>query len=131
MISTHNLSALPDITRLKLLTQSLALLDSILCPEWEYRYYSFNANWGSGEDLASMRNGRGDHFFCLFNQSGAILKGFAHEAPMSPFRVNPPQIWPGILESVPNQFTAFLSQPAFSIDETTFCIWRTVSDKAW
>ena len=45
-ISTRNLEGLPDVTRLKRLLQSLAMLDAILMPEWEYRYYSFNAHWG-------------------------------------------------------------------------------------
>jgi hypothetical protein len=40
MISTRDLSHLPDIDHLKSLSQSLAMLDAILCPEWEYRYYS-------------------------------------------------------------------------------------------
>jgi len=107
------------------------MLDRIICPEWEFRYYSFDANWGAHQQLASMRDGQGDQYFCLFNQFGAILKGFAHEAPMSPWRVNPPKIWPGILENVPEQFRPFLSEPAFAIEETTFCIWRTFSDESW
>ena len=42
MISTRDLSRLPDIGGLQVLSQSLAMLDAILCPAWEYRYYSFN-----------------------------------------------------------------------------------------
>jgi hypothetical protein len=111
--------------------QSLAMLDAILSPEWVNRYYSFNAHWGTGKAMASMRDGSGDELFVLFTSTGAILKGFAHEAPMSPYAEDPPTIWPGVLDSVPVAFADFLNEPAFSLLDTTFCIWRTYNDVAW
>ena len=81
--------------------------------------------------MASMRNGSGDAYFILFTPVAAILKGFAHEALMTPFRSDPPRIWPGVLDTVPSVFAAFLTEPAFVIEETTFCIWRTYPDTAW
>lgn len=51
---------LPDIANLKRRTKALAMLEAIVCPEWEYRYYSYNSRWSSGEEMASMRNGQGD-----------------------------------------------------------------------
>ena len=131
MISTHNLSQLPDIADLKALSQSLAMLDAILCPEWEYRYYSFNAHWSEGKMMASMRNGSGDEYFILFSPAGAIIKGFAHEAPMTPYTFDPPHVWPGVLDAVPSVFAAFLVEPALIIEDTTFCVWRTYQDSIW
>jgi hypothetical protein len=131
MISTHDLTQLPDIDHLKALSQSLAMLDAILCPKWEYRYYSFTAHWSEGEMMASMRNGSGDEYFILFTSAGAIIKGFAHEAPMTPYTFDPPQVWPGVLDTVPSVFAAFLTEPAFIIEDTTFCIWRTYHDSVW
>ncbi len=131
MISTRDLSGLPAIPQLKALTQALAMLDAILCPVWEYRYYSFNAHWADGEAMASMRNGSGDEYFLLFTPAGAILKGFAHEYPMTPYRTSPPQVWPGILDAVPAVFRSFLTEPAFNIEATTFCIWREHGDASW
>ncbi len=119
----RNLSLLPDIDRLKALMQSLALLDAILCPAWEYRYYSFNAHWDTHEVMGSMRNGSGDDLFALFTPEGAMLKGFVHEAPMSPYAFDPPHVWPGVLDQVPDRFASFLREPAFKIADTTFCIW--------
>ena len=46
--------------------------------------------------MASMRNGSGDEYFILFNLHGAIMKGFAHESPMSPWANDAKQIWPGV-----------------------------------
>jgi hypothetical protein len=84
MISTRDLSFLPDVDRFRATLQSTAMLDAILSPEWEYGYYSFNAGWSAGEQMGSRRDGLGDHFFALFSSSGCWIKGFAHEAPMSP-----------------------------------------------
>ena len=126
MISTRNLAPLPDIPTLRRLTQSLATLDAVLSPEWEGRYYSFNSRWAEGEIMASMRDGSGDDWFLLFGQAGAILKGFAHESPMA---VGP--TWAGILSNVPAAFGDFLSEPAFSVEDTTFCLWRTHGDDRW
>lgn len=122
---------LPDVKGLKKLSQSLAMLDAIISPEWEYRYYSFDSKWSENEMTASMRNGSGDDYFILFNEHGAIIKGFAHEFPMSPYAVEPKKVWQGIFESVPQEFASFLSEPAFSIEDTTFCIWRKNNDLTW
>jgi hypothetical protein len=122
---------LSDVESLKKLSQSLATLDAIMSPEWEYRYYSFNSKWGTNEMTASMRNGSGDEYFILFNENGAIIKGFAHESPMSPYASQPNKVWQGIFENIPKDFESFLSEPAFSIEDTTFCIWRKIEDSSW
>jgi hypothetical protein len=119
------------VASLKKLCQSLALLDAIISPEWEYRYYSFNANWAEGEMMASMRNGSGDEYFILFTSQGAIMKGFAHESLLSPWSSAGEQVWPGVLDQVPAEFEEFLTEPAFSMAETTFCIWRRNGDPSW
>jgi hypothetical protein len=117
---------LPDIETLRKLTQSLAILDAILSPEWESRYYSFNAQWGDKEAMASMRDGEGDHWFIHFTPQGALFKGFAHESAMAK---NTP--WPGVLDSVPPVFAQSLAEPAFMTDDTTFCTWRERGDVEW
>jgi hypothetical protein len=131
VISTRDLSSLPDVDGLRRLMQSLAMLDAILSREWEYRYFSFNRRWSSREQMGSMRNGEGDHYFALFNAAGSWLKGFDHEAPMSPFASNPPKIAAGVFDAVPVEFQVCLTERAFVIDETTFCIWRRYSDREW
>ena len=81
--------------------------------------------------MASMRNGSGDDYFILFNSQGAIMKGFAHESSMSPWATKSEQVWRGVLDEVPGEFQEFLTEPAFSIGETTFCIWRRNVDPFW
>jgi hypothetical protein len=131
MISTRDLSSLPTVDDLRRLLQSLAMLDAIICPEWETRFFSFNSKWAEGEQMGSMRNGSGDDFFALFNSAGCFLIGFAHEADMSPHASDPPTVWPGVLSGVPAEFTSGVNEPAFSAEDTTFCIWRRYGDPAW
>lgn len=131
MISTRNLSLLSNVDGLRRLLQSMAVLDAILCREWLYRYYSFNNAWSDGEQMGSMRSGSGDHLFAHFSAGGCWLKGFAHESEMSPHRVNQPRLWPGILDDVPAEFMSCLQEPAFGVDDVTFCIWHRYVDSGW
>lgn len=131
MISSRSLRELPNIDELKRISQSLALLDAILMPDWEYRFYSFDANWSDDEMLASMRNGSGDSYFILFNSSGAIIKGYAHESAMAAHSAETGEVWPGVLDQVPPEFEAVSNDPALVPEETSFCIWRKRGDLEW
>lgn len=109
------------------------MLDAILSPQWEYRYFSFNRQWdpSAQERMASMRDGSGNEYFLLFSPVGAIMKGFDHESVMSPWNRADRKVWPGVLDAVPPEFSGFLTEPAFNLNDTTFCIWRTQSDSHW
>src|SRR5215213_3662254 len=128
MISTSSLHALPGIDELKRTCQSIAMLDAIVMDEWDYRYYSFDAQWGDGEMLASMRNGSGDWYYILFNSAGAIIKGFAHESAMARYAVDSGQTWPGVLDQIPPEFEQILNDPAWVVEETTLWIWGKHED---
>ena len=103
------------------------MLDAILSPEWEYRYYSFDSHWGNGEEMGSMRNGQGDDFFALFNAYGCFLKGFVHDSPAACESIAPQEHYQGL----PAEFATCVSEPAFSTDDVTFCIWRSFKDTKW
>jgi hypothetical protein len=131
MISTRDLSKFPKPSALQRLLQAQAMLDAILEEEWDYRYYSFNAKWSATEKMGSMRNGCGDDYFAVFDAAGCFLRGFDHESVMSPWRATPPRVWPGVLEHLPTQFKTSLNEPAFHMEDTTFCIWCLADDLAW
>jgi hypothetical protein len=131
MISTQNLSELPSPEALKKLTKALAMLDAVIERDWEYRYYSFNSKWSASEEMASMRNGEGDGWSCVFGPAGVFLKGFDHESLMSPWSREGSTVWPGVINSVPAAFQSCVKEPAFSMADTTFCIWRAVEGKTW
>lgn len=103
----------------------MAILDAVLSPEWEYRYYSFDSRWGDGAEMASMRNGSGDNWFIVFSGAGVYGRGFDHEAP------NAPQV----LDAVPPVFGPYVTEPAFAAHDgsplATVCFWREPRDTAW
>lgn len=119
--STRNPSLIPPPARLEPLCRSLATLDAIVCREWEDRYYSFNRRWDRkrGHRMGSMRNGCGDDFFILFTAAGAAIKGYAHELS------KPGRPADGMFEGFPEAITGFLDEPAFTMANTSFCLWST------
>lgn len=119
--------SLPDIASLLHRAQSLAMLDAIVCPEWENRYYSFNASWGEAEALGSMRNGSGDDWFILFGPFGAAIKGLAHETPIAGDKVFASEVQ----RQVPQVFASFLTEPAFGMNCLSYCYWRAPEETAW
>jgi hypothetical protein len=115
-------SDLPDIESLRRRLRSVAMLDAIVMPDWEFRYYSYDAHWGAGQAMASMRNGSGDGFHALFTSGGAIVKGIDRDLGFcagSPY------------EGLPAELKAFADEPAFEPATATFCIWRRRTDDAW
>ncbi len=126
-LSTATPEQIPDIDALRRLTKSLAMLDAIICPEWQYRYYSYNSKWGENQEMASMRNGCGDDWFLLFDDNGAALKGFAHEYPLA----KDVSFVGRIHQTVPPFFASFLNEPAFTMSRASFCIWRRRTDSKW
>jgi hypothetical protein len=131
VISTNNLDKLPNIDSLKRLLQSLAVLDLVLCPEWDNRYYSFDAHWGQGESMGSMRNGCGDSFNVLFDAHGCFFKGFAHESTLSSWHEDNLKNWQSVLKMVPTEFSKSVSEPAFDMDSISFCFWRLHTQTTW
>ncbi|ONH32502.1 hypothetical protein [Pseudofrankia asymbiotica] len=123
---------LPDISVLRDRCRALAMLEAIVCPEWEFRYYSFDASWAPAKEMASMRDGSGDAYSIVFGPAGAFIRGFDHESPMSPVVVG--GLWPGLVDTVPEVFQAHVDEPAFSFDgrlEATFVLWRQHHDDHW
>ncbi|MFF2250371.1 hypothetical protein [Streptomyces sp. NPDC058142] len=124
---------LPEISVLREHCRSLSVLEAILSPEWEGRYYSFNERWSETESMASMRNGSGDEFSIVFSPAGAYVRGFAHESPMSPYAEDGP--WPGVLDEVPDVFRSCVEEPAFCDEDgmpvVTACMWRETDHVAW
>jgi hypothetical protein len=75
--------SLPDIATLRERCRSLAVLEAILSPEEQSRYYSFSSSWWEDEEMASMDNGSGDAWSIVFSPAGAFVRGFDHESSMT------------------------------------------------
>lgn len=91
-----------------------------MCPEWDGRFYSFNATWAGGQRMASMRNGSGDEFYIVFEAGRAFIKGLAHEKADAVDRYS--------LEMakalVPEVFADCLEEPAFTPEYACFVLWN-------
>lgn len=122
--SIRNIDKLPSIERVKCVAQGLALLDSIIMPEWEYRYFSFNCNWdGAGKEMmGSMRDGSGGECFLHFTNAGVagkvIFGSLLSDAS-------------SCLSTMPEAFQQFKVEPAFSADNASLFFWRGVKQSSW
>lgn len=123
MLSVKKLNHFISPLDLKNLSQSLAVLDAIISPNWAYRYYSFNSKWGNNEQMASMRNGQGGSLFILFCDAGTIIKGFTNTSLSRLEKAD--------LAVIPSEFTHFINEPAFVIEEASFILWRKNSESNW
>jgi hypothetical protein len=131
MLSTRNLTLLPDINSLRQRLQQMAAIESVFAIEYGASQFEFHPKWDRSEQLGAFKNGSGDELFAHFTPSGCIIIGFAHESRMSPYRTSPPELWPGLLSDVPVEFQASLDEPAFDIASTTFVVWRRSTDTYW
>jgi hypothetical protein len=117
MLSTTNYTALPSAAALQRLAQTLAVLDAINSPDWEYRYYSYNPEWAPGEAVLEMRDGEGDEMLVLFRAEGCVINGFLHEYDQ-PEKAQ-------VIRGLPEVFDSFLFEEPINSLGTTFCLWYT------
>ena len=116
---------LPSVEEFRARSRGAALLEAIVCPEWQYRYFSYNCAWAPGEQLGSLRNGSGAHHFALFTNDGCFLKGFDPESPRDP------HIQMRMIEGVDASLAHALTEPAFDMKNLTYCFWRNRTDLQW
>jgi hypothetical protein len=117
MLSTTSYAGLPSATALQRLAQSLAVLDAINSPDWEYRYYSYNPAWAPGEAVLEMRDGEGDEMLVLFRPEGCVINGFLHEYEQ-PAKAQ-------VTRGLPEAFDSFVFEEPVNSLGTTFCLWYT------
>lgn len=125
---------LPAISTLRAWSQSLAMLDAILSPEWDMRYFSYDAEWAPETELASMRNGSGDEYSFTFTPHGTYGRGFDHESRFSPYTRQPPRPYSGLLDTVPSVLRDSVEEPAFRLSDVpsvTLTLWRLDGQSVW
>lgn len=109
--------------------QSLAFLDALISPEWQYRYYSMNVAWSAGQQMASVRNGEGDYAFFLFSTGMCCFKELNHGQ-----SDHLPEVTEFIRKqqaTLPDVVQHVLDEPAFYVDECTVLGWCEVPDEVW
>lgn len=117
----------PDLMRARL--RFFAMHDAIVEPE--LRSFEFHPKWGPKQQMGAFKDGSGNAFFAWFSPKGAVVRGFHHESVMSPFRHDPPVIWPGIFAGLPKELASAETEPAFGEDEVTFAFWSRDLEGEW
>lgn len=132
-MTVHDLlPLLPEPGELRRRCRSFAVLDLILTER--YQTHLFQPEFAPGVALAQMDNGSGDNYAIVFDPAGVIGFGFDHESEVSPWREDPREHWPGLLDGVPGPLSPYLDEPAFNFDgllDATVCFWREGGDGAW
>lgn len=126
------LPALPEPRELRRRCRAFAVLDVILTER--YQTHMFNPAFTPGVALAQMDNGSGDNYNIIFDPAGVIGFGFDHESDISPWREDPREHWPGLLDGIPQYLAHYVDEPAFNFDgvlDATVCFWREDHDPAW
>jgi hypothetical protein len=130
-VTAYDLAArLPAIGVLRQRCQALAVLDCIIGSD--YPYYAYTSTWGADE-AALMSNFSGDEWAVVFTGDGAFIRVFDHESAMSPYGNG--ELWPGLLDGLPEVFTPQIEEPAFGDDVGEFLatavLWRLTDDDRW
>ncbi|MBT0773652.1 hypothetical protein KIH74_32205 [Kineosporia sp. J2-2] len=124
--SSHDIAALlPDVDGLRRRCRALAVLESILGSD--FPRYSYTRSWGEGE-AAFMDDGDGNEWTIVFTADGAFIRVFDHESPMSPYRDEDRELWPGLTDGLPEVFASQLDDPDFV---ATAILWRRPGDETW
>ncbi|MDX6740108.1 hypothetical protein [Actinocorallia sp. A-T 12471] len=121
---------IPGLEELKSRLQKLALMDALILPDWERRYFSFDMNWGSGESLATIRNGSGAEAHVLLRSSAALVLVSDHDLPS----LGSSGFLPDLERRIPAELVEYLHEPAFCYGGTfaaASCSWRTSGDSGW
>ncbi|MFF8263256.1 hypothetical protein [Streptomyces virginiae] len=130
------LPVLPDVEILRDRRLALAVLETVM--DTRDQFFAYAADWSETESAALMDNGSGDDYAIVFSAAGAYARGFAHESRMSPWGGEDVEVWPGLVEAVPEVFHPYVTEPAFCDDDgegpvprVTVVFWREATDEVW
>ncbi|MFJ2631754.1 hypothetical protein ACIO6U_07300 [Streptomyces sp. NPDC087422] len=144
-VTIHDVArALPSIAGLRDVCRALAALEIVRYPGAGEiqgdgrgeRERDFVRGWRTAADVGVWRTGSGDGYAVAFTCYGALVLGFDHASPMSPYASGPPpRNWPGVLDAVPPVFAPYVAEPpeflAAEVPLVTACAWRTADDDRW
>jgi hypothetical protein len=106
---------LPDKETLQRVCKAISVLDSILCQDWQYRYYSYNTKWADEEEFFEMRDGEGEQVSILFRKEGCVINGVHNE-----YKAANKDL---ITKGLPEYFHEFIFGEPVASTGTNFCIW--------
>lgn len=125
------ISDLPTPETLYKTCQSLAMLDAILDPAGNFRYFGFDQYWDDQQAMAEMRDGNGSHYFIMLSnmkedaQPYVVGKLFAKSLTQT---ADVPKI-NNIANNSPLQ--DFLDEDAFKHDEASLYFYQLANESVW
>ena len=93
----------------------LSLLNAIIEPDWECRYYSYNSKWSENEEMSSLRDSCGGEWFIWFSGSLIAYKCTSPEDGLY-------DQFHKLVDKVPEEYSLFVNEPAFSMSRGS-AIW--------
>lgn len=119
------LSLLPEPEHARRISQALAMLDAVLMPKWNFRFFSFEIQWNShkNESMASARDGSGNEQFAIFRKNQAIIKGYEHESTIGDYLEKNEDLYFKIIDQIPMNFFDFRNEKAFDMEHITYIMW--------
>jgi hypothetical protein len=101
----------------------VVLVETLLEPDFEFRYHEFYERWSKTERVIGVRTGEGDHAFLWFGKAGALVRGYLRGRPTVP----PDQLFKGL----PPALNVARDEEAFQYDGDSFALWWPRGAKQW
>lgn len=120
IISSSSTQTIPLVSQIKQVCKATSVLDAILSPEVEYRYYTYQTNYHNNQDYFETNNGHGDYLQILIGENQGAINGFYHE--LYDYESDFPKKQ-DLLIGVDQVYLSFYNSPLVSTIGSTFCIW--------
>ncbi len=129
MISTKDLSGLPNAERLKAFCKGLAALDVIMLKEeWSFiRHYTYNPAWRKGKEAFFATDGGDQSMIVMFAPEGCVINGVDSE--LYDWEEKLPRI-EDLTAGMPPALQKLMSSREVKKMKSTFCVW-TEDGAAW
>lgn len=122
MLSTKDLSTLPDTGRLKNFCKGLAALDIIMLEEeWSFiRHYTYNPTWRKGKEAFFATDGSDQSMIAMFAPEGCVINGVDSE--LYDWEEKLPNI-DELTEGMPSTLQKLMNSREVKKMKSTFCVW--------
>ena len=122
MISTKDLSGLPNAERLKNFCKGLAALDIIMVEEeWSFiRHYTYNPAWRKGKEAFFATDGSDQSMIVMFAPEGCVITGVDSE--LYDWEEKLPRI-EDLTDGMPSALQKLMSSREVKKMKSTFCVW--------
>ena len=122
MISTKDLSGLPNAERLKNFCKGLATLDIIMVEEeWSFiRHYTYNPAWRKGKEAFFATDGSDQSMIVMFAPEGCVINGVDSE--LYDWEEKLPRI-EYLTDGMPPALQKLMGSREVKKMKSTFCVW--------